>query len=74
MVKLTDKGAAVYEIQSALRTMSRENSAICPMVVPDGLYGAETRIAVISFQKYMGIEETGIVNYITWQMIFGNEY
>lgn len=72
MVNLKDESASVSEIQSALRILSRENSAIQPILVPDGIYGAQTHAAVISFQKYMGIEETGIVNFITWQLLFNN--
>lgn len=74
MVKLTDREAAIFEIQSALRLRSRENGEMFPPVVPDGIYGENTRLAVVAFQKYMGIEETGIVNYETWQLLFRHEY
>ena len=70
MIKLTDYRASVYEVQSALRNLSAINEAIRPRLIPDGIYGDETRAAVSSFQNFMGFEITGIVNFGTWQVLF----
>ena len=72
MTILTDKGAAVFEIQSALRLLSKENVRIRPILTPDGIFGDETKLAVISFQRYIGMKETGIVDHETWEAIFNN--
>ncbi len=71
MTDLTDKSSAVFEIQSELRHISKENDRIRPVLIPDGIYGEETRLAVISFQHFVGIQETGIVDCETWEAVFG---
>lgn len=71
MTDLTDKNSAVFELQSALRHMSKENDRIRPILTPDGIYGEETKLAVKSFQKFVGIPETGIVDCDTWEAVFG---
>lgn len=59
---------AVFELQGYLRNIGRLDSDIS-RVVPDGIFGEETTAAVKSFQKKYGIEETGIVDFETWEMI-----
>ena len=59
---------AVFEIQSYLRNIGRVDNDISS-VVPDGIFAAETTEAVKSFQKKYGIEETGTVDFETWEMI-----
>lgn len=70
MMRVEDRGAAIYEIQSALRDISRRNEAVRPRLVPDGIFGPETEAAVVSFQRLVGIDESGIVDYVTWTEIF----
>ena len=59
---------AVFEAQSYLRNIGRLDSDISK-VVPDGIFAAETTEAVKSFQKKYGLEETGIINLETWELI-----
>lgn len=60
-----DKKANIYEIQSYLRYLSRYISQI-PSVVPDGIYGEQTRNSVKAFQKMFGLPTTGEVDFETW--------
>lgn len=59
---------AVFEMQSFLRNIGRLNRDIS-RVVPDGIFGTETTEAVKSFQRKYGINETGIVDFETWESI-----
>lgn len=59
---------AVFEIQSYLRNIGRLDSDIT-RVVPDGIFAEETTSAVKSFQRKYGLQETGTVNFETWEMI-----
>ena len=59
---------AVFEAQSYLRNIGRLDSDIS-RVVPDGLFGPETTDAVKSFQRKHELEETGIINLETWELI-----
>jgi peptidoglycan hydrolase-like protein with peptidoglycan-binding domain len=59
---------AVFEAQSYLRNIGRLDSDIS-RVVPDGIFAAETTEAVKSLQKKYGLEETGIINLETWELI-----
>ena len=60
-----DKNANIYELQTYLRYLSRYINQI-PLVVPDGIYGPETRNAVIAFQKQFGLPATGDADFETW--------
>lgn len=59
---------AVFEVQGYLRNIGRLDSDISP-VVPDGIFGEETTAAVRSFQKKYALEETGVVDFQTWESI-----
>ena len=59
---------AVFEAQSYLRNIGRLDSDIS-RVVPDGIFAAETTEAVKSFQRKYGLEETGIIDFDTWELI-----
>ena len=59
---------AVFEAQSYLRNIGRLDSDIT-RVVPDGIFATETTEAVKSFQRKYGLQETGVINYETWEMI-----
>ena len=74
MIKLTDRYACVYEIQSALRTLSVDNDTIRPQLIPDGIYGPITRQVVQLFQRDCGMPETGVVDFETWQALFSPEF
>lgn len=59
---------AVYEVQGYLRNIGRLDSDIT-RVVPDGIFAEETTAAVKSFQRKYGLQETGTVNFETWESI-----
>ncbi len=59
---------AVFELQSYLRNIGRLDRDIS-RVVPDGIFGGETTDSVKSFQKKHGLNETGIVDYESWEVI-----
>lgn len=58
----------VKSMQRYLRYISRYIFEISS-VIPDGVYGEVTRDSVLSFQKYFGLKETGIIDFSTWEMI-----
>ncbi len=68
-------GNAVTQIQTFLRTIAQNNNAV-PLINVDGIYGEQTRNAVIAVQRLSGIEQTGAVGPLTWNAIVNlyNEY
>lgn len=58
----------VRSLQTMLRVIAEDDSSL-PIVVPDGIYGPATMIAVTAFQRREGIPITGIVDEITWARI-----
>ena len=58
----------VRSLQTMLRVIA-EDDATLPTVIPDGIYGPSTMIAVTSFQRREGIPITGIVDERTWNQI-----
>lgn len=68
-------GNAVTQIQTFLRTIAQNNNAV-PLINVDGIYGEQTRNAVMTVQRLSGIEQTGAVGPLTWNAIVNlyNEY
>ena len=58
----------IYEIQEYLRALSGNGYQI-PRIIPDGIYGPETRSAVADFQSLVGLPSTGRVDYSTWEAL-----
>lgn len=58
----------IREMQRYLHAISEINEAI-PVIIPDGIYGAETEIAVRGFQREYGLPETGQADSETWDSI-----
>lgn len=63
-----DERANIYELQTYLRYLSRYIKEI-PQVNPDGIYGTETRKAVMAFQRRFGLPATGEADFETWTRI-----
>ena len=61
-------GAKVRQLQEQLQRIALSYPAI-PEVVPDGIYGEQTRRSVEGFQSVFGLPVTGIVDYRTWYLI-----
>ena len=64
-----DRGIRVEQLQYMLRVLSAYISNI-PQIAVDGIFGPETRNAVLAAQQRFGLPETGVVNYDTWESIY----
>ncbi|MBQ8236143.1 MAG: peptidoglycan-binding protein [Clostridia bacterium] len=62
---MLDKRRAVLQIQQWLRTLAQSGFPL-PLIVPDGIYGPNTKEAVRIFQSLSGLAATGEVDYVTW--------
>ncbi len=58
----------IFELQKFLQKIGERDDAI-PFINTDGIYGKETADAVRLFQKARGLDQTGIVDYETWEEI-----
>ncbi len=61
----SDRKESIMEIQKNLRTLY-QNGYINKSIIPDGVYGTETKEAVKEFQKMAGLTESAIVDFETW--------
>ena len=64
-----DRGDKVRHLQYMLSVLSSYISQIPPLTV-DGIFGSNTRDAVLAAQRYFGLPETGIVDATTWDNIY----
>lgn len=69
MYDLTDKNSAVLTLQRYLLEVSYATEGL-PHLALDGLYGEETRAAVLLFQARNGLAETGEVDPVTWELLY----
>lgn len=58
----------ISQLQNYLYYISLKDPAI-PRIVPDGIYGKQTRNAVSAFQKTRGLKITGDADIKTWELI-----
>ena len=58
----------ISQLQEYLYYISLTNSSV-PRIVPDGIYGKQTRNAVSAFQKSHGLKITGDADLKTWEEI-----
>ena len=58
-------GAPVITIQEQINAIAKNYPAIQPIVV-DGIFGANTKTAVATFQSIFDLPASGIVDYPTW--------
>lgn len=65
----SEKKEHIYELQNYLRTISRTDGNI-PPIVPTGVYDEKTKEAVRQFQKTYGLPVTGKADRETWERIF----
>lgn len=59
---------AVFEIQTYLRELYKAGYTL-PLITPDGIYGELTADAVRDFQREEGLEESGEVDFNTWNTL-----
>ena len=64
-----DTGDKVRLLQYMLSVLSAHISTIPPLSV-DGIYGQQTRAAVLAAQRRFGLPETGSVGAQTWDAIY----
>lgn len=67
-----DRGIRVEQLQYMLRVLAEYISEI-PRISVDGIFGSNTRSAVLAAQRRFGLPATGTVNYETWEEIY-NQY
>ena len=63
------RGGGVRVLQYLLEVLSSFYAQV-PGPEQDGIYGAETRQAVLAFQRASGLPETGEVDRATWEAIY----
>ena len=68
-------GNVVTQIQTFLRTIAQNNSAV-PLITVDGIFGNQSKAAVIAVQRLAGLPQNGVVGPLTWNAIVNlyNEY
>lgn len=69
MYSIDDKAAAIKEVQKFLSYISQGND-MYPHITIDGYYDTETADAVKIFQSEHNIEQTGVVNRETFELLF----
>jgi len=58
----------VRSLQTMLRVIAEDDPSL-PIIIPDGIYGPSTMIAVTAFQRREAIPVTGIADENTWNQI-----
>lgn len=58
----------IRSLQTMLRVIAEDDPQL-PVLVPDGIYGPSTMIAVTAFQRREGIPVTGIADENTWERL-----
>ena len=61
-------GKPVASLQTMLRTIAQWDGSL-PPVVPDGIYGEQTKRTVMEFQRQHGLPQTGVTDWNTWSSI-----
>lgn len=64
-----DRGIRVEQLQYMLRVLSSYIPEI-PSIVVDGIFGTETRNAVLASQRRFDLPITGVVDFNTWEAIY----
>lgn len=68
-----DRGTKVEQLQYMLRVLSAYISTI-PQITADGIFGPATENAVRAAQRDLGLPETGVVDFQTWNDIYDQFY
>ena len=62
--KVGSRGDEVRRLQNKLKSLGFFNGTV------DGIYGTETKEAVLAAQRYFGLPETAVVDATTWEEIY----
>lgn len=65
-------GQPVRSLQTMLRILAEDDKTL-PTLIPDGIYGSQTRNAVSAFQRKFGIPVTGVTDQTTWERIVAEQ-
>lgn len=68
-LQVGSRGVDVEHLQYMLSIISQFVDTVPPLAV-DGIYGQATRQAVLGFQEYAGLPQTGTVGRATWDAIY----
>ena len=68
-IQFGDRGIRVEHLQYMLSVLAAYIPEI-PSLTVDGIFGSQTRNAVIAAQRRFGLPQTGAVNYATWEAIY----
>lgn len=63
-----EKSQNIRTLQTMLRVVASVTGEI-PMVIPDGIYGAQTAASVRQFQQAADLPATGKVDEPTWERL-----
>ena len=63
-----NRGQPIRNAQIALRALAKEHPEMDPGE-PDGHFGAQTKSAVLSFQRSAGLTENGEIDGATWDLL-----
>ena len=63
-------GASVLRIQQAINRLARAPIPGLWVIPEDGIFGAETRDAIFTFQRKFGLTIDGVVGPLTWDRLF----
>lgn len=69
MYRMEQREQAIASIQRYLLIISQVDSSI-PHLSVDGIYGEETRLSVIEFQKGRALTPSGVVDKVTFDLLF----
>lgn len=59
----------IISIQSLLRQVLFYDDDEISTIIPDGIFGPETKRAVTDFQRKRGMDANGVIDYETWRSI-----
>ncbi len=68
-LQVGSRGSRVEQLQYMLAVLSEFIDEV-PRINVDGIYGQQTRQAVLGFQRYAGLPQTGTVGASTWDAIY----
>ena len=67
-LSIGSNGPKVRQLQEQLNSIASVYSSI-PSLVPDGIYGENTKNTVEKFQSVFGLPQTGVVDFRTWYKV-----
>lgn len=70
---MTGNPQSIRTLQTLLRDLARLDPALVT-VIPDGIFGEDTRTAVLAFQRSRGLMPTGTADHNTWQSIVNDHH